>query len=177
MILNGLFRSKWFVAGVLAAFVLLVFPVAEYAQVRAQSPASAAGSSGSLIGFVYGTDMKTPVSNAVVRLRNVSNAKEYESNHTDANGMYTISNIAEGRYILGVSSPKGEFNFDYLILLKGSEMAKISVALSPGGTTSGQDAGKKSFFTSPVGIVLIVVAVGAILYAIFAKSEEASPIR
>ena len=177
MIANGLFRSKWFVAGVLAAFSLLVLPVAEYAQVRAQPSTAAAGSGGSLVGFIYGTDMKTPVSNAVVRLRDVSNSKEYQSTTTDANGMYKIANIAEGRYILGVTSPKGEFNFDYLILLKGNEMAKLSVALSPGGTTSGQDAAKKSFFTSPAGIVLMVVAVGVILYAIFAKSSEASPIR
>jgi len=171
MLVNSIFRSRVLAVGVLAAFALLVAPVSEFAQ----SKAPAAG--GSLVGFIYEKDMKTPVPNAVVKLRNIAKAGEYESVPTDANGMYKITGIAEGRYILGVTGAKGDFNFDYALALKGSEVAKLSVALQEGGKTTGTDAKKKSFFLSPAGIVVMVIVAGAVLYGLLAKSEEASPIR
>jgi len=171
MIVNNIFRSRVMVGGILAAFILLVFPVAEFAQVGAP----AAG--GSLVGFVFDKDMKTPVPNAVVKIRSVSKAKLYESTPSDANGMYKITGIEEGRYVLGVTAlAKGDFNFDYCLALKGNEMAKLSVALLEGGQTSGVDAKKKSFFTSPMGIVTIVVVAGAVLYSLLKSNEEASPV-
>ncbi len=171
MLIQKVFRSKVLVIGVLAAFLLLVAPVREFAQAK---PAPAAGS---LVGFVYDKDMKTPVPNAVVKIRNVANAKAYESAPTDANGMYKVTGIAEGRYILGVSAKKGDFDFDYALALKGGEMAKLSVSLQEGGQTTGTDAKKKSFFTSPMGIAIIVIAAGAVLYAVLSKEEETSPIK
>ena len=171
MLIQKVFRSKALVIGVLAAFVLLVAPVREFAQAK---PAPAGGS---LVGFIYDKDMKTPVPNAVVRIRNVASAKAYESAPTDANGMYKVTGIAEGRYILGVSAKGGDFNFDYAVALKGAEMAKLSVSLQEGGQTTGQDAKKKSFFTSPMGIAVIVIVAGVILYAVLHKEEEASPIK
>jgi uncharacterized surface anchored protein len=171
MFVNSIFRSRVLAVGVLAAFALLVAPVSEFAQ----SKAPAAG--GSLVGFIYDKDMKTPVTNAVVKLRSIEKAKGYESTPTDANGMYKITGIAEGRYILGVTGAKGDFNFDYALALKGSEIAKLSVALQEGGKTTGTDAKKKSFFTSPAGIVVLVIVAGAVLYGLLAKEEEASPIR
>jgi hypothetical protein len=170
MLIHKLFRSRLLASGVLAAFALLVTPVAPFAQGKA--PAA----SGSLVGFIYAKDMKTPVPNAVVKLRNLAKAKEYESQPTDANGMYKISGIEEGRYIVGVTAGKGDFNFDYALVLKGNELAKLSVALQEGGQTTGQDAKKKSFFPSPAGIVVIIIAVGSLAYALLAKEEE-SPIR
>ena len=171
MLVNSIFRSRVLAVGVLAAFALLVAPVSEFAQ----SKAPAAG--GSLVGFIYDKDMKTRVTNAVVKLRDIAKAGEYESTPTDANGMYRITGIAEGRYILGVTSAKGDFNFDYALSLKGAEVAKLSVALQEGGQTTGADAKKKSFFTSPAGIVTLVIVAGAVLYGLLAKSEETSPIR
>lgn len=171
MVVNSVFRSRVLVVSVLAAFLLLVAPVREFAQGKA--PAA----NGSLVGFIYDKDMKTPIPNAVVKLRNLAKATEYASTPTDASGMYKITGIEEGRYILGVAAARGDFNFDYALALKGNEMAKLSVALTPGGQTTGEDAKKKSFFTSPAGIVTMVIVVGAILYGLLAKSEEASPIR
>jgi hypothetical protein len=170
MLINKIFRSRLLVTGTLAAFVLLVTPVAPFAQGKAP----AAG--GSLVGFIYDKDMKTPVPNAVVKLRNVAKATEYESQPTDANGMYKIAGIEEGRYILGITAAKGDFNFDYGLILKANEMAKLSVALQEGGQTTGPDAKKKSFFKSPAGIVAIVIVAGSLLYVLLAK-EETSPIR
>jgi hypothetical protein len=173
MIINSVFRSRTLVSCVLAAFVLLVTPVAEFAQAKAALPAAG----GSLVGFIYDKDMKTPVPNAVVKLRNLEKATEYESTPTDASGMYKITGIAEGRYILGVTAAKHDFNFDYALVLKGNEMAKLSVALQEGGQTTGVDAKKKSFFTSPAGIVTLVIVAGAVLFVVFSKNKEESPIR
>jgi hypothetical protein len=173
MIVNSVFRSRILVSGVLAAFVLLVTPVAQFAQGKAAAPAA----NGSLVGFIYEKDMKTPVAHAVVKIRNIANAQQYESQPTDASGMYHITGIEEGRYILGVTATKGDFNFDYALLLKGDELAKLSVSLTPGSKTTGDDAKPNSFFTSPAGIVTLVIVVGAVLYVLLKGKEEASPIR
>jgi hypothetical protein len=181
MLVNSLFRSRVLVGGVTAAFLLLVVPAGEYAQLRAQqaaAPATPGPANGSLVGFVYTKDMTTPVADATVKLRNLADKREYTSGPTDTNGMYKITHIAEGRYILGVTSPAGDdFNFDYVVLLKGNDMAKLSLALAPGGQSYAASAGPKSFFLSPAGIALMVIAVGVVLYAVFAKEEPVSPIR
>lgn len=171
MIVNSIFRSRILVGGVLAAFILLVMPVAQFAQGKA--PVTGA----SLVGWIYDKDMKTPVPNAVVKLRNLEKEDVYQSTPTDASGMYRITGIEEGRYILGVSAAKGDFNFDYALALKGNELAKLSVALNEGAETTGTDAKKKCFFTSPAGIVTLVIVAGAVLYALLTKKEETSPIR
>ena len=168
MIHKSVSRSRWLIWGALAAFSLFIVPVGEVAWAKAQG--------GTLVGFVYGQDLKTPVAGAVVKVRNIANQKEFASGTTDANGMYKIDGVDEGRYILGVTATQGDFNFDYVMLLKGGEMAKLSVALAPGGQTTGSDAPKKSFFKSPVGIITMVVVVGAVLFAIFSEGE-ASPIK
>jgi hypothetical protein len=170
------FYSRILVIGVLGAFLLFALPVAPFAQIKAAPPPSA-----SLVGFVYAKDMKTPVRNAVVKLRNIVKGTDYESGPSDANGMYAISGIEEGRYIMGVTAQNGNYNFYYSLLLKNNEIAKLSVALNEGGgggagAAAGQDAEHASFFTSPAGVVSLVVVVGAVLYAVFASKEEASPV-
>ena len=161
-------QSRWMIWGALAAFSLFIVPVSEVAWAKAEG--------GSLVGFVYAQDLKTPVVGAVVKVRNIANQKEFASGTTDANGMYKIDGVDEGRYILGVTATQGDFNFDYVMLLKGGEMAKLSVALAPGGQITGSDAPKKSFFKSPIGIITLVVVAGALLFVIFHEGE-ASPIR
>ncbi|MBE3145234.1 MAG: carboxypeptidase regulatory-like domain-containing protein [Planctomycetes bacterium] len=161
-------KSRWMIWGALAAFSLFIVPVSEVAWAKAEG--------GSLVGFVYAQDLKTPVVGAVVKVRNIANQKEFASGTTDANGMYKIDGVDEGRYVLGVTATQGDFNFDYVMLLKGGEMAKLSVALAPGGQTTGKDAPKKSFFKSPIGIITMVAVAGALLFVIFHEGE-ASPIR
>ena len=161
-------RSRWMIWGAIVAFSLFIVPVGEVAWANAKG--------GSLVGFVYAQDLKTPVVGAVVKVRNIANQKEFASGTTDANGIYKIDGVDEGRYILGVTATQGDFNFDYVMLLKGGEMAKLSVALAPGGQATSGDAPKKSFFKSPVGIIVMVVVVGAVLFAIFSEGE-ASPIK
>jgi hypothetical protein len=171
MCTNNLFRSRPFAIGVLAAFVLLVIPVAPFAQVKAAPPPA-----GSLVGFIYAKDMTTPVQNAIVKLRNIVKGTDYESQPSDANGLYKITGIEEGRYIMGVTAQNGNYNFYYSLSLKGGEIAKLSVALQEGGETAGQDKGKKSFFSNPAGIVVLVIVAGSLTYLLLNK-EEASPIK
>ncbi len=163
-------KSRSLTFGVLAAFLLLVFPAAELA--AAQSMPS------SLIGFVYAKDMKTPVANAVVKLKSVKDMKEYSSTPADSNGMYKVAGLPQGRYVVGVSASEGDFNFDYVLNIKNDEMAKLSVALVPGGTSAAAAAanGKKSFFTSPAGIMLLVTVAGAVIYSIANEADEVSAV-
>jgi hypothetical protein len=96
--------------------------------------------------------------------------------------MYTIPGIPEGRYILGVTSAEGNFNFDYALQVKGSEMGKLSVALAPGAGAqkTGEPpalAKKKGFFNSWWGRALLITAAGIGVYLVFFTEGEVSPIR
>jgi len=162
-----------------SAFVLLTLPVREVA-------AAGPSGSGALAGHIYDEDMKTPVRNAVVVLRNLATQQEYWSEPTDPDGMYRIPEIEEGRYIMGVKAPSGSYNFHYSLLIKSDALAKLSVAMKPGGDPvmlqQGYDQGKKKtigeFFKSPAGIVTILAAVEITLFAlVLAENAEPSPIR
>jgi putative protease len=116
------FRSKWVAWGVVGAVSLMLFPCGALAQVK----------SGAVMGFIYSEDMKSPVEGAVVKLCDVQNGKELQSGPTDKNGMYALKGVAEGRYVIGVTSTAGDFNFDYELLVKANETAKLALALTPG---------------------------------------------
>jgi len=173
MTIRSLGRSRCLVCTVLAAFAAFAMPVGLTAKSLAP-----AGESGSLAGFVYAKDVKTPIAGAVVKLRNTADMKELASSPTDANGMYSIPGIPEGRYIVGVTSAQADFNFDYALYVKAGELGKLSVALTPG---AGQEAGeasvkKKGFFRSVAGRVLVISAIGVGLYFLIVDNEP-SPIR
>ena len=164
-----------FLAG---AFVLLLLPVRELA-------AGAPKGNGALAGHIYNEDMRTPVRNAVVKLRNVSTLKEYWSEPTDTEGMYTIPAIEEGRYVMGVQAPTGSYNFHYSIMIKSDALAKLSVAMKAGSEPvmlqSGFAEKKKSsiveFFKSPAGIITALSVVEATLFAIvLLEEDEPSPV-
>jgi len=169
--------KKFLTVLLVGAFVLLTIPVREFA-------ASGPGGTGALAGFIYDEDMRTPVRNAVVMLRNVATQKEYESEPTDPAGMYRIPGIEEGRYVMGVKAASGSYNFHYSLLIKSDALAKLSVAMKPGGDPvmlqQGYDANKKKslgdFFKSPAGIVTILAAVEITLFALVLAENEASPI-
>lgn len=150
MIRTKVFRSKILAVGVLAAFVMLFAPVEAFTQRPGE------GTTGSLIGFIYGEDMPTPVENAVVKIRNIEDGKEYESTATDDTGVYRIAEVKEGHYALGVSTTEGDFNFEYIVLIKAGEMGKLSLALKPGAASTVKEVygGRNKEGESPVGRIL-----------------------
>jgi hypothetical protein len=177
MLRSKVFYSPLILGITIVSFTLLLLPLEGLA--RPVAPA------GSVIGFIYGSDMKTPVQNAVVKIRNVDDGKEYVSTPTDSNGAYKIEQVKEGKYILGVSAPNGDYNFQYVLAIKGGEIGKLSLALKTGEATGlGQEESKApekekvSFFRTPVGIAVLMVATTLALYGIFKLvegKEQASP--
>jgi hypothetical protein len=149
-------------------------------------PASAAPrGSGALTGHIFNEDMRTPVRNAVVKLRNITTQKEYESEPTDVDGLYRIPGLEEGRYIMGVLGPSGNYNFHYSIMIKADALAKLSVAMKAGNAPvmvqqGTSDNRKKTtiidFFKSPAGILTLVSAAEMTLFLVALKEGEASPI-
>ncbi len=175
---SRVFRSKVLASFLAGALVLLTVPSRPFAQ---NGPKGA----GALVGHIYDEDMKTPVRNAVVKLRSISTQKEYESEPTDLEGMYRIPGIEEGRYIMGVQAVNGNYNFHYSLFIKANELGKLSVAMKPSGAPvrieegRGASDGKKSigdFFKSPAGILSLIVVAEMTLYAIALSEGEASPV-
>ncbi len=177
MTLISIGRCRGVVYVVLACFAVFMMP-------GGLAASGGAVGKGSLAGFVYADDMKTPLAGAVVKIRSLSDATELASLPTDATGLFRIADIPEGRYMLGVTSVKDNFNLDYAVYVKAGELGKLSVSLAPGGSAGGQESGttgakKKGFFSSTAGRVLIIAAVGVGLFFLIVPlhHEEASPIR
>ena len=175
----GAFRSRVLAGGLVAAFLLLTIPLPTAAQTQATSYAR----QGTLQGNVYSEGMKTRVAKAIVKIRNLNTQKEYTSPPTDAKGGYKILMIEEGWYTMGVSTPAGDFNLNYGVYIKAGETAKLSVEMLPGGMLEGKGGngagGKKGFFATPGGILVIVALAGGAAFAVYelTKKPEASPVR
>jgi hypothetical protein len=148
---NQLFKSKGFIAVVICSFLVLILPV----QVLAEP-----GAEGAMVGFVYGEEAGSTVKDAVVKIRNVENNQEYQSTPTDDTGYYEITNIAEGRYVLGVISEGKDYNFASVIYVKADETAQLSVTLKPGDLQAEEDEDDDDgggFFASAFGIVVLAL--------------------
>lgn len=176
MLRLNVFRSPALLALTVAAFTLIMLPL--------DGLAKDARPAGAIVGFVYGSDMKTPVEGAVVKVRNLENGQEFVSTPTDDNGSYAIEGVEEGRYTLGVTASEGDYNFDYAVEVKGGEIGKLSLALKTGNAAplgqqaSGSSGNKPSFFYTPVGVAVLMVATTMALYGLFKlveEEEEASP--
>lgn len=174
MLRKEVFRSPALLGLTISALMLLLFPIE-----------GLAAPTGAVVGFIYGSDMKTPVQNAVVKIRNVDDGKEFASTPTDVNGAYKIEQVKEGKYILGVTAPNGDYNFQYILVVKGGEIGKLSLALKAGEATGlaqeepqAVEKEKVSFFRTPVGVAVLMVATTLALYGTFKLlegKEEASP--
>lgn len=90
------------------------------------------GAKGSVVGFVYDQDGTTPIEGAVVKLRNVTSGKTYESSPSDSEGNFLIEEMESGVYIYGVTSVEGDYSCDGMIGVRvdRSGPAKMSLALS-----------------------------------------------
>jgi hypothetical protein len=176
----SLFRSRVLAFALVAAFMLLLTPVPSAAQTQTQTQPKSYARQGILQGTVYSEGMRSRIANAVVKVRNLNNQKEYTSQPTDAKGNYKILMIEEGWYTLGVTTAAGDFNLNYGVYIKAGETAKLSVEIQPGGMLEGKGggAGKKGFFATPGGILLIVAMVGGAGFGVYELTkQEPSPIR
>ena len=159
--MNGgkIFRSKVLALGVIGAFLLLLFPAEAWTQTGEET--------GTIKGYIFQEDMRTPLENAVVKIRNTEDGLEKESLPTDGIGAYEIKDVKEGRYLLGVSNAVGDYNFDYAIGIKANETARLSMAVKPGASSTTGQAGAAAgaaagggFFSTTAGILLLIAAGG-----------------
>jgi hypothetical protein len=132
---------------------------------------------GNLEGTVYQDDLKTPVANAVIKLKNVLTGEVFQSKPTNAQGAYSLSDLPEGRYILGITTPEGNFNFDYEVFIKNGETGKLPIALKKGVPPMAvASLAKKAFFATPLGIATALAGGGALVGGVLlANGGDSSP--
>lgn len=180
MLTRKVFKSPLLLTLVLSAFTLLIMPLEGFANTYRN------GRDGALVGFIYASDQKTPVKNAVVKLRSIENGQEFFSTPTDASGAYKIENLKEGKYVLGITAQDGDYNFGYVVSVKEGEIGKLSLALMRGEISlldknqPNPGESKPSFFWTPAGVAILMVATTVALYGAFKLiegKEEASPSR
>lgn len=160
-----LFNSKSVVFFLIFSFILLYLPhplAAEEADV------------GGVTGVVYEEDGTTPVVGAIVKIKDVTTGRVYESTPTDENGFFRIENVEEGIYVFGVIKNGVKFNVEEAVGIKAGEIANMVLMLKPG------KKGIIGFFTSTAGIALIAVTTAAIIagaIVIAGPTVEASPFK
>jgi len=88
---------------------------------------------GNVEGFIYAQDGNTPLEGAVVKFKNVTTEKFYESRKSDSNGQFVVEGIERGVYLYGVLTSEGDYDSEGLVglRLKANETAKMSIALKP----------------------------------------------
>ena len=84
---------------------------------------------GNLIGYIYEGDATTPLVDAVIIIRNISDDSIYESNKSNKLGAAKIDHIEEGLYILGIWTKDGGYNINNIVGIKANETVEISFAL------------------------------------------------
>jgi len=172
------------------SFILFYSP---YLLTGQTEQAGKAKGKGDLIGKVYGKDGTTAVEGAVVKIRNVVTHTVYEGK-TDKLGTFKIEGIEEGMYTAGIVTEEGNFNVESLIGIKANEITKVTFGLKPyakGEVKKAEVRGKilekakaaskiARFFSSPVGIAVIIAASSAVVYGVItltAEEPEVSPFR
>ena len=169
MLKHKTFRSRLLVSGLTAAFLAIIIPIAGLSQTAG---------TGALTGTIYWDDVKTPVENAVVKLRNIQTGKEIQGPPSNNKGLYLVKDIPEGRYLIGVATSRGDYNFNFEVFIKANETGKLSLALK---TTESlvvlEKAKGKGFFAKPAGIALAVGGVALLSFGAYElfKAEEKSP--
>lgn len=95
---------------------------------------------GNIAGFIYAQDEITPIEGAVIKFKNVSTGKFYESQKTDRNGYFAVEGIERGVYLYGVITSEASFDSEGLVGLriKDNETAKVSIALKPYSSQASQ---------------------------------------
>jgi hypothetical protein len=115
--------------GLAISFLLLFLAVGA----RAEKPEAA----GLVKGVLVEEGLAFPVDNAVVRIRNASEGREYLSGPTNEKGVFEIRGVEEGRYGVEVITAEGRFELARTVLIKAGEVADLSLELQSGGLMAG----------------------------------------
>lgn len=88
---------------------------------------------GNVIGFIYAQDGTTPLEGAIIKFKNLTTGKIFESTRSDVYGIFRVQGVESGVYTYGVVTEGGDFNADDILGLKvdENETAKLSIALNP----------------------------------------------
>lgn len=111
--------------------ILSLFSILLVSGALAAVPQTAPSGTGQLVGFVFGSDGTTPVSGAVVTVRNVTTGSSFESAPSDTEGVFRMTGLERGIYALGVASETGRFNAPEPVGIAPEETTKVTVALIP----------------------------------------------
>ncbi len=88
-----------------------------------------AADNASLSGILYNTDGKTPLKNAVLKLRNQSSGAEFASQPSNVVGEYAIASLPAGEYAVRLTFEGKECNFNHPISLKAGVKDTLSFSL------------------------------------------------
>ncbi|MFO7865787.1 MAG: carboxypeptidase-like regulatory domain-containing protein [Candidatus Aminicenantes bacterium] len=105
---------------IIGAVMLFYTPV-----VRAAEDGTRAG----LKGTVFAADGTTPLTGAVITVKNVAAEDIRTSGKTDEKGSFEITNLNKGIYVMGVTSAEGEFNASNLIGIRAGKTEKVTLAV------------------------------------------------
>jgi len=84
---------------------------------------------GSLTGYVYGSDGTTPSEGAVVVLKNLASGNMYRSEPASKQGFFRMENLERGLYIFGAMTEQGEFNGRDILGIEGDGSARLAISL------------------------------------------------
>lgn len=109
------------------ALILTLVPIALISQTAGK---------GDLVGLITEKDGSTPVSGAIVVVRNLTTGVVTEGAESDTKGVFRFPGLAQGLYALGVRSARGSYNSQDFFGVAADKTARITVALEPYDATS-----------------------------------------
>lgn len=112
-------------------------------------------SRGNLIGFIYGSDGKTPLAKSIVKIINISTGAVYESTESDEFGVFKIEGIERGLYSVSITTGEVKSIVYNLIGIK-DRTAKVAFALNA------KESREKE--TEPVGMATVIASTDPVSY-------------
>jgi hypothetical protein len=136
---------------------------------------------GDLVGHIYQSDGITPVEQAIVLIKKLTDKELYQSTPSDKNGVFVIGNIDKGVYILGVKTSSGNFTNSKLfgVLVSREKKAKVEILLTT-GIEDAEEGLQIPLLPHPVGQVRIVAGNEFIFDGVAViedRPKEAGPFR
>lgn len=122
-------KKNFLALGFAVVFLLLFLAV----EARAEKPEAA----GLVKGVLVEEGIAVPVDNAVVKIRNAGDGREYLSGPTNERGVFEIRGVEEGRYGVEVITAEGRFELEQTVLIKAGEVADLSLELMPNAVMAG----------------------------------------